>query len=69
MQHFPRFQRPSFRRDFEKSHIARERQVIEKAIQKGRDTDISESMLHAMEDGLRAVERHRRLILDQLGAD
>ena len=52
-----------------KSHIARERQVIEKAIQKGRDTDISESMLHAMEDGLRAVERHRRLILDQLGAN
>jgi hypothetical protein len=52
-----------------KRHIARERQEIEKAIQKGRDTHISESMLSAMEESLRAVEQHRRLILDQLGAD
>jgi hypothetical protein len=49
-----------------KAHIAHQREVIERAIRAGRPTDVAESVLDALEESLRAFERHRRLILDQL---
>jgi exonuclease VII small subunit len=48
-----------------KNRIARQREVIAKAFQKGHDTEVPLSMLRALEASLRAFETHRQLILDR----
>jgi hypothetical protein len=46
-----------------KLHIARQRKAIEKLKAGNHSTEIAESMLIALEESLRAFERHRQLIL------
>ena len=48
-----------------KNRIARQREVIANAFQKGHDTEVPVSMLRALETSLRAFETHRQLILDR----
>jgi hypothetical protein len=48
-----------------KNRIARQREVIANAFQKGHDTEVPVSLLRALEGGLRALETHRLLILDR----
>jgi hypothetical protein len=48
-----------------KNRIARQREIIAKAFQKGHDTEVPLSMLRALEASLRAFETHRQLILDR----
>jgi hypothetical protein len=48
-----------------KAHIAHQWEVLEGAIRVGRPTDVAESVLDALEESLRALERSRRLILDR----
>jgi hypothetical protein len=47
-----------------KAHIAYQRELIERAIRAGHPTDVAESALDALEQSLRAFERHRRIIID-----
>jgi hypothetical protein len=49
-----------------KNYIAKQRELIERAIQRGRSTEVAETTLEALEEGLRAFERQRRLLLDRL---
>jgi len=49
-----------------KAHIAKQRELIERAIQKGRSTEVAETTLESLETSLRAFERQRRLLLDRL---
>jgi len=49
-----------------KNYIARQRELIERAIQRGRSTEVAETTLEALETSLRAFERQRRLLLDRL---
>jgi hypothetical protein len=46
--------------------IARQREVITTRDEQGLPTDIAESMLRALEESLRALEKHRQYILDRL---
>jgi hypothetical protein len=48
--------------DESKKRIARQREVISTAFQKGHDSEVPVSMLRAFEVSLRAFERHRQLI-------
>jgi hypothetical protein len=48
-----------------KNRIARQREVIANAFQKGHDPEVPVSMLRALEASLRAFETHRQLILDR----
>ena len=48
-----------------KNRIARQREVIANAFQKGHDTEVPVSMLRALEAGLRAFETHRQFVLDR----
>jgi hypothetical protein len=48
-----------------KERIARQRSVVERAKQRGRSTAASESILRALESGLRAFEKHRQVIFDR----
>jgi hypothetical protein len=48
------------------AHIARQREIIQDAVEQGHPADLSEGMLRAMEESLRAFERHRRVILERL---
>jgi hypothetical protein len=48
-----------------KNRIARQREVIANAFQKGHDTEVPVSMLRALEASLRAFETHRQLILEK----
>jgi hypothetical protein len=48
-----------------KNRIARQREVIANAFQKGHETEVPISMLRALEASLRAFETHRQLILDR----
>jgi hypothetical protein len=52
-----------------KDHIARQREVIKSAIQRGHPTEEAESMLKVLEASLRALDKHRQLILDRLEAE
>ncbi len=52
-----------------KNRIARQREVIANAFQKGHDTEVPVSMLRALEASLRAFETHRQLILDRKKSD
>jgi hypothetical protein len=47
-------------------HIARHHEIIRNAQQKGRDASWSKDTLRALEASLRAFQKHRQLILDQL---
>jgi hypothetical protein len=49
-----------------KNYIAKQRELIERAIQRGRSTEVAETTLEALEESLRAFERQRRLFLDRL---
>jgi hypothetical protein len=49
-----------------KNYIAKQRELIEMAIQRGRSTKVAETTLEALEESLRAFERQRRLLLDRL---
>ena len=48
------------------AYIAKQRELIERAIQRGRSTEVAETTLEALEASLRAFERQRRLLLDRL---
>ena len=48
--------------------IARERVVIEHALDAGYPSAVAESMLHALEGALRIFEKHRELVLYQIEA-
>jgi hypothetical protein len=47
------------------SHIARQREIIQDAVEQGHPADLAEGMLRAMEESLRAFERHRQVILER----
>jgi hypothetical protein len=49
-----------------KKQIARQREVIAGLAEAEQSADIAVSLLHAMEDSLRAFDRHRELILKRL---
>jgi hypothetical protein len=49
-----------------KADIARERVILEHALDAGYPSEVAESMLHALEEALRIFEKHRQLVLDQL---
>jgi hypothetical protein len=49
-----------------KAHIAKQRDLIESAIQRGRSTEVAEATLEALETTLRTFERQRRVLLDRL---
>jgi hypothetical protein len=46
--------------------IARQREVIRTEYEQGLPTDIAESMLRALEESLRAFEKHRQYIVKRL---
>jgi|SRR5262249_4513113 len=48
------------------AYIAKQRDLIERAMQQGRSTEVAEETLEAIEASLRAFERQRRLLLDRL---
>jgi hypothetical protein len=49
-----------------KAHIAQQRKLIETEISKGNSPKVADSMRLALEESVRAFERHRQLILDRL---
>ena len=49
-----------------KADIARERVILEHALDVGNPLEVAESMLHALEAALGIFEKHRQLVLDQL---
>jgi hypothetical protein len=49
-----------------KEYIAKQRELIERAIQLGRSTEVAETTLEALEASLRESEKRRRLLLDWL---
>ena len=49
-----------------RADIARERVIVEHALDAGCPPEVAESMLHALEGALRIFEKHRELVLDQL---
>jgi hypothetical protein len=49
-----------------KADIARERVILEHALDVGHPLEVAESMLHALEAALGIFEKHRQLVLDQL---
>ena len=49
-----------------KAHIVRQRVIVKYALDTGQRSEMAESMLHALEQSLRAFEKHRELVLDQL---
>jgi hypothetical protein len=48
------------------AYIAKQRDLIERAIQQGRSTEAAEETLEALEASLRALERQRHRFLDRL---
>ena len=49
-----------------KADIARERVIVDYALDAGYPSEVAESMLHALERALCIFEKHRQLVLDQL---
>jgi hypothetical protein len=49
-----------------KRHITRQRLRVEHALETGQGCELADSMLHAFEANLRAFEKHRELVLNQL---
>jgi len=52
-----------------KAHIAKQRELIERAIQQGRSTEVAETTLESLETSLRAFERQRQRLLDRLKSE
>ena len=48
------------------AYIAKQRDLIERANQQGRSTEVAEETLEALEASLRALERQRQRLLDRL---
>ena len=48
------------------AYITKQRDLIERAIQQGRSTEVAETTLVALEPSLRAFETQRRRLLDRL---
>jgi hypothetical protein len=46
--------------------IARQREVITTRYEEGLPTDVAESMLRALEESLRLLEKHRQYIVERL---
>ena len=46
--------------------ITKQRDLIERAIQQGRSTEVAEETLEALEASLRTFERQRQRLLDRL---
>jgi hypothetical protein len=51
------------------AYIAKQRELIERAIQQGRSTEVAEATLEALQASLRTFERQRRLLLDRLKSE
>jgi hypothetical protein len=49
-----------------KRHITRQRLRVEHSLDTGQRSELADSMLHAFEASLRAFEKHRKLVLNQL---
>jgi hypothetical protein len=49
-----------------KAYITKQRDLIERAIQQGRSTEVAEETLEALEASLRTFERQRQRLLDRL---
>jgi hypothetical protein len=49
-----------------KAHIVRQREIIQDAVEQGQPADLAEGMLRALEESLRAFERHRQVILERI---
>jgi hypothetical protein len=48
------------------NRIARQRELIRTDYEQGLPTDLAESMLRALEESLRAFEKHRQFVVDKL---
>ena len=48
------------------AYIAKQRELIERAIQQGRYTEVAEETLESLEASLRTLERQRQRLLDRL---
>jgi hypothetical protein len=48
------------------AYIAKQRDLIERAIEQGRSTEVGEETLEALEASLRALQRQRQRLLDRL---
>ena len=46
--------------------IVRQRIIVKYAVDTNQPSEMAESLLHALEQSLRAFEKHRELVLDQL---
>jgi hypothetical protein len=46
--------------------IVRQRVIVKYALDTGQPSELSESLLHALEESLGAFKKHRELLLDQL---
>jgi hypothetical protein len=51
------------------AYIAQQRELIERAIQQGRSTEVAEETLDALHASLRAFEKQRRWLLDRLKSE
>jgi hypothetical protein len=51
------------------AYIAQQRELIERAIQKRRSTEVAEETLDALQASLRAFEKQRRWLLDRLKSE
>jgi hypothetical protein len=51
------------------AYIARQRDLIERAIEQGRSTEVAEETLESLEASLRALERQRQRLLDRLKSE
>ena len=52
-----------------RSHIVRERALIQALSENGRDSQAAEALLHALELAVGVMEQHRELIREELGLD
>src|SRR5262249_9652468 len=51
------------------TYIARQRDLIERAIQQGRSTEVAAETLESLEASLQALERQRQRLLDRLKSE
>jgi uncharacterized protein YpiB (UPF0302 family) len=51
------------------AYIAKQRDLIERAIQQGRSTEVAEETLESLEASLQALERQRQRLLDRLKSE
>ena len=49
-----------------KGHILRQRVMLKHVLDTGQPAELAGSMLHALEESLRAFEKHRQLIFERL---